>query len=426
MQIQQRHGGHGAQMGAFFLEGFVPSLVGRQPGGAAMGVLVVPVELGLQEGIGGAVVRDVLVGQEGDEAFLEEAETALDLALGRGVGGHAVGHAQGGESALELGMSVEAVGGGAMAKEGQAVGVEAGGSAVGFEGRTQVHEVIPGGVAADEGAGDDFAGVIIEGEQEHGVMVGGPPGVGRAVVLPEFADGAGLPTAAGFGTAFGGGDLLGKMLADVGGHRGAGTVEVMTAGQFVGQQGEVERLAMGQKLDQEIVRRLGPGFFVVAAGGTELKARAVLKPLMAELVETGGTDHEPLGGGEGVERAVVEGAEDFPEVERGNAVSQLLFFIPARVTEWGRCPQAPEVYRFAALVEKGPAGKRKRLQSGLKPLAEPLNRGALDAAQVALPQSPILRRSEATLPRDPALEASPNPPSRAKPNFDPTTFLVLI
>ena len=39
--------------------------------------------------------------------------------------------------------------------------------------------------------------------------------------------------------------------------------------------------------------------------------------------------------------------------------------------------------------------QKKTASEGLKPLAEPLNRGAAGAAQVALPQSPILRRSEA-------------------------------
>jgi hypothetical protein len=39
-----------------------------------------------------------------------------------------------------------------------------------------------------------------------------------------------------------------------------------------------------------------------------------------------------LGGGESVEGAGVKGLEDFLNVERGNAVSQLLFFIGASVT----------------------------------------------------------------------------------------------
>jgi hypothetical protein len=203
-------------------------------------VLVIPGDLSLEQGVGVFVIRDFFVGQQGDEAFLE---------------------------------GVEAVGGRTMAKEGEAVGVEAGGRAVAFEGRAQVGEVIPSGVAADEGAGDGFAGVIVEGENEHGVMVGRPPRMGRGVVLPEFADGAGLPAAAEFGASSGRGNLPGEVLADVGRDGGAGAVEVMTAGQFVGQEGEVERLAVRQELFEEIVDGGRPRLAVIAAGGGQVESR---------------------------------------------------------------------------------------------------------------------------------------------------------
>lgn len=142
-------------------------------------------------------------------------------------------------------------------------------------------------------------------------------------MLPEFADGAGLPAAAGFGAALGRGHLQGEVLADIGGHGGAGAVEVMPAGQFVGQEGEVERLAVGQEGLEEIVDGQWPRGAVIAAGGGRLKAGAVLKPLMAQLVEPGGADQEPLGGGGGVEGAVVEGGEHFPDEEGGDTVSEL-------------------------------------------------------------------------------------------------------
>lgn len=229
---------------------------------------------------------------------------------------------------------------------------------MGFDGRAQVREMVPSGVAADKGGGDDFAGMIVEGEKEHGIMVGGPPGMGRRVVLPQFANGTGLPAAAGFGAALGRGNLLGKMLANIGGDGGAGAMEVVAAGQFVGQEREIERLAVRQELPEEIVSGLGPRGFVVAAGGSQMEAGAILEPLVAQLVEAGRTDQEPLGGGEGVERAGVEGGKDFLNEERGNTVSELLFFIAARVAAWGRCPQAPEVYRIEALVERGSAAEK--------------------------------------------------------------------
>jgi hypothetical protein len=89
-----------------------------------------------------------------------------------------MGGAQGREGALELGVGVEAVGGGGVAEEGQAVGVEGGGGAVGFQERAEVGEVRPSGVAGHESAAEDFAGMVVEGEDEGGVGVGGPPRMG--------------------------------------------------------------------------------------------------------------------------------------------------------------------------------------------------------------------------------------------------------
>ena len=254
VEIQQGHGGDGPMVVALFLQGQVPGGVGGQAGGATLLVLVVPGDLGLEQGVGVLVVGDLLVGQEADQALLQGVEAAFDFAFGLGVGGDAVGGAQGGEGALELGVGVEAIGGGAVAKEGEAVGVEAGGRAVLFDGLAQMSEVTPGGVAGREGAGEDFTGMIVEGQQERGIGVGGPPGMGRGVVLPEFADGGALPAAAGFGAAFGRGQHMREVLPDVGSHGGTGAAEVEAAGQFVGQEGEVEGLTVGQEIGQEGVR----------------------------------------------------------------------------------------------------------------------------------------------------------------------------
>ena len=78
-----------------------------------------------------------------------------------GVWGDAVSRAQGGEGALELGVGIEAVGGGGVTEEGQAVGVKAGGRAVDFQERAEVGKVGPGGVAGHEGAAQDFTGVVV-------------------------------------------------------------------------------------------------------------------------------------------------------------------------------------------------------------------------------------------------------------------------
>ena len=250
-----------------------------------------PVELGVEESIGVFVVGDFFKSQETDQSFLEGIKATFDFAFGGRIGGDAVIGAQGGESALELGMGVEPVSGGAMAKEGEAVGIKTGWQAVGFDGPAQMLEMIPSGVAADEGTGNDFAGVIIQGEDQHRIMVGRPPGMRRTVVLPELADGAGLPAAARFGARRRRGGLKGKVLADIGGNRGPGTVELVTTGQLVSQQRKIKRLAMGQEVLEKIMDGLGPGCFMVAARRSQLEAGAILKPLVAQFVESSRTDH---------------------------------------------------------------------------------------------------------------------------------------
>jgi hypothetical protein len=162
-------------------------------------------------------------------------------------------------------------------------------------------------------------------------------------MLPEFANGPALPAAARFWAAFVRSDQLWEMLADIGSHRRARALEVVTASQFIGHESEIQRLAVRDKLGQEIVNGFGPRFFVVAARGSQLESCAVLEPLMAQLIEAGRTDHEALGRSEGIEGAVVEGAENLLSEESRNTVSKLLFFIAARLAHWGRCPQAPEV-----------------------------------------------------------------------------------
>ncbi len=183
-------------------------------------------------------------------------------------------------------------------------------------------------------------------------MVQGPPRMGRAVMLPKFADGPGLPAPPRFGAWLGRADSLGKMLPNVGGHGRPGAVEVQAAGQFVGQQSKVQRLAVRQELSQEVVGGWGPGVFVGAPGATGMKRCAISEPLVAQLIEPGGTDHEPLSGGQGIQTTVVEGGQDFLNVERRKAMSPLLFFMVANLTHWGRCPKTPEGFRFGTRVER--------------------------------------------------------------------------
>ena len=59
---------------------------------------------------------------------------------------------------------------------------------------------------------------------------------------------------------------------------------------------------------------------MIAARGLGLEGTAVLQPLVAQLVNPGWAEVQPLGGGEGIEPTVVEGGEDFLDVERRNTV----------------------------------------------------------------------------------------------------------
>jgi hypothetical protein len=178
VEVQEGDWGCWAQAGTFGLEGLVPSVIGGQAGGAADVFLVVPSDLTLEQLVGGWVIGNPFVGEQRDQAPLKGVEAALDLAFGLRVGGDAMGYPQRGEGALELGMSVEAIGWGAVTKEGEAVGVEGSGGAKLFEGPPQVAEVAPSGVAGHKRAGDDFTGVVVGGEDERGIGVGGPPKMG--------------------------------------------------------------------------------------------------------------------------------------------------------------------------------------------------------------------------------------------------------
>jgi len=218
---------------------FVPGLIGCELGGAAAGVFVMPVNLGLEELIGWREVADFFIGQEREESFLKDLKAAFDFAFGLSVGSDAVMDAHGGEGSLELRVGIEPVRRGTVAEEGKAVGVEAGWQAIFFEHEPEVAKVAPSGVAGNEGATQDFSRVVIEGEQKCRVGLGGPPGMRGGIVLPEFPDGGALPASARLGAGFELRNQVREVLAHVSGHHGPGALELESARQFIGQQGEV-------------------------------------------------------------------------------------------------------------------------------------------------------------------------------------------
>jgi len=101
-------------------------------------------------------------------------------------------------------------------------------------------------------------------------------------VLPEFADGAGLPAAARLGAGLGSGSgESGQMLATPRGDGGAGAHEVETAGEFIGEEGEIERPTVRKELGGESGGLVGPGRGVITAAGLRVEGRRIAQPVLA-------------------------------------------------------------------------------------------------------------------------------------------------
>ena len=173
-------------------------------------------QLAGQQFLGGGVSGDFLVGQEGDDAFLEGSKAAFDFAFGLGAGRDQMRDAQRGEGALEFRTGIAAIAGGLMTEQGEAIGIESQGQAVEGKGAAEVLKVMPGGVGGNKDSGHEFARVIIHGQQEGLLVGGGPPLVNRGIVLPQFAQAGSFPAAAGLGGRRGGTDQEREVTTGVG------------------------------------------------------------------------------------------------------------------------------------------------------------------------------------------------------------------
>lgn len=109
-----------------------------------------------------------------------------------------------------------------MAKQGQAIGVDGHRQAVEGEGAAKVLEVVPGGVGGDEDGGQEFAGMVIHGQQEGLFILCGPPLVDGGIMRPEFAQAGPVPAAAGLGDGRGHTDQKREVSAGVSGDRFCG------------------------------------------------------------------------------------------------------------------------------------------------------------------------------------------------------------
>lgn len=149
MQVQQGRWRTRTHGGAAFSHGSVPSLIWAIARGAADGGVLVS-DLAIEHDLSSGVIADVFVSQQRDQALLQGSKAAFDLTFGLRAGSDQMGHAQGGEGALELRTGIAIIGHGIMAKEAQAIGVNGQRQAVLEKETAKMFEVIPGCIGGDK------------------------------------------------------------------------------------------------------------------------------------------------------------------------------------------------------------------------------------------------------------------------------------
>ena len=311
VEVAESGGRSGLEAGAAFIEGELPGRVWDQPGGAAGAVGVVPGDLLGEQGVGGIEVTDACGAQQAHQAVLESAKAAFDFALGLRIGRDAVGNAQAEQRALELGADIVGAGVWRGAEEREAVGVVGARGAVSGDGGACATEVRPSRLVRDEATGDDFARVVVEGEDEDGFGSSRPPLMRGGIVLPKFADGAGLPAAARFWAGLGSrrGQLR-QMSAAPRGDGGAGAVKIQAAREFVGEQSEIERAAVREELAGKGSGIGRPRRGVIAAAGPRIKGSGIGEPAVTQDVEPRAAHFESCASGGGITTTGVEVSEE--------------------------------------------------------------------------------------------------------------------
>ena len=187
MEVQQGCRRTGTRDGALFCQGFLPGRIRAEAGGAANGG-VLALDLPVEHDLCGGIVADFFIGQDRHQAFLQGAKAAFDLAFGLRAGSDQVGDPQRAEGALELGTGIPVIGHGIMPKEAESVGVNDQRQVVLEKEAAKMLEMIPSGVGGDKDRAQEFAGMIIDGQQQGLFFIGGPPLVDGGIVLPEFID----------------------------------------------------------------------------------------------------------------------------------------------------------------------------------------------------------------------------------------------
>ncbi len=114
-------------------------------------------DLAIEHDLSSSVIADLFVSQQCHQALLQGAKAAFNLAFGLRAGSDQMGHAQGGEGALELRTGVAIIGHGIMAKEAQAIGVNGQRQAMLQEEATKMLEVIPSGIGRNKDRAQEFS-----------------------------------------------------------------------------------------------------------------------------------------------------------------------------------------------------------------------------------------------------------------------------
>jgi hypothetical protein len=275
MEIQQAGIRTRMQYGAVFFLSFGAGVVGGQVGGAADSAILAGQFAG-QQFLCGGVSGDFFVGQKGDDSFLEGAKATFDFAFGLWAGRDQMRDPEGSEGALELRAGITAISRGFMAEQGQAIGVESQGQAVEGKSAAEMLEMVPSGVGRNKDGGQEFARVIINGQQEGLLSGGGPPLVDGGVMLPQFAHAGSFPAAAGFGDVRGRTNQEREVAAGVSGDGFAVALESEAGGQFIGDELVVGRSLERQEAFKELLDLGGPGSAMVAAGEVEGESGRVL------------------------------------------------------------------------------------------------------------------------------------------------------
>ena len=201
-------------MALVFQQGIFPDIQ-RDQARAALASAILAADFHLEDLIGMLPSLNSGVSQERDEASLESAKAAFDLAFGLGSRSDKVNHAKAKQGALELASRIAMVVGRAWAEEAQGVGVDGVWQPVDFESAAEVAEVIPCCLGRDETTGNIEAGMVIDGEQK-GLFGGGrPPLVDGTVVLIKLSDVCAAEAAVGALFSHDGRDEVGEVSFDM-------------------------------------------------------------------------------------------------------------------------------------------------------------------------------------------------------------------